>query len=425
MPLNNRIAAKNKTLERRSNMKIKCFNLKIQYNKLSKKQKQLLPSYFKEAKYFTNAIINCDDAFKFDYKTKEVEVIWIDQGETKKEVRNIILPSQIKQDIKTKIVTDITNLNKLKKKGIPIGKLKFRKEVNCIGLKQYGCTWKFGDKNKLHIAGIGWVRVNGKDQIDSSFKEFGRANLIRTASGYLIQVTCYADNNIIENNEIISPDDIIGLDFGIKDAVTLSNGEKINFKFDISDIVKAERKLRKKKKGSKNKFKQIIKVRKQYQKLVNKKNDATNKFVSTIKNKYKLICIQNDNFLKWQSGFFGKQIQRGILGRIKSKLIKLNTTLLIDRYKPSTKICPSCEKLNKLKLNDRDYNCECGFSENRDIKSAKVITVFGLEKYIPTEHRKFTLDEIATSSFTEKYKLLFDKDHYNLRIKKRDLLQIA
>lgn len=406
--IDQRIITKNKTNARRALMLVRCFELKIQDNKLSKNQKNKINNYFKHAKHLTNAIIGSEDIFNFDYKTKFVDVKWTENQILKVESRELSLPSQIKQDIKAKIVTDVANLSKKKKKGLKVGKLKFRKEVNAIGLKQYGVTWKFGKKNKLHIAGIGWVQVNGKDQISSNVKEFGCAKLIRKPTGYVIQVTAFLAKEP-ELLQTIEPKDITGLDFGIKDHIVLSNGEKHNFHFDTSKVIREQKRLSKKKKGSKNRFKQTLKLKKQYQNLVNIKDEAANKFVSKLKNQYKIICIQDENLCGWHSGLFGKQVQYTILGRIKSKLIKLNTTIVVNRFQPTTKLCPNCGCLNTLGLAERVYKCACGFSDDRDTKAARVIVVLGLKNLIPMEHRNFKPVEILTAEMTDKYQILFGK----------------
>lgn len=62
-----------------------------------------------------------------------------------------------------------------------------------------------------------------------------------------------------------------------------------------------------------------------------------------------------------------------------------------------------------MKLIDRIYNCQCGFNCDRDIKSARCVVIFALNKYIGTEYTNFKPVEILTSNSTEKYSLLFDK----------------
>jgi transposase len=71
---------------------------------------------------------------------------------------------------------------------------------------------------------------------------------------------------------------------------------------------------------------------------------------------------------------------------------------MIDKFFPSTQLCPQCGALNKLKVSDRIYKCECGFVEDRDIKSAQCIETEGLKK-IPTDHREFKLEENSSSTF--------------------------
>ena len=59
------------------------------------------------------------------------------------------------------------------------------------------------------------------------------------------------------------------------------------------------------------------------------------------------------------------------MGMVKSKLMKLDNVIVLDKYIPTTKWCPCCHKLNELSLNDRTYKCECGYSEDRDIHAAQ------------------------------------------------------
>ena len=63
------------------------------------------------------------------------------------------------------------------------------------------------------------------------------------------------------------------------------------------------------------------------------------------------------------------------MGLIKSKLKKLPQTLVLDKFIPTTKWCPKCHKLNELTLDNRIYECECGYHEDRDIHAARNMLV--------------------------------------------------
>jgi putative transposase len=401
--MNPRIQSKLITNERRKLLKIQCYSTKIQLNKLSKTQLNILNDYFKQSKYLYNDILNSKDPFKYDYKTKQVNVKWFENNIEYNELRQITLPSQIKQEIHKQLLQNITNLSKKKSKGFKTGKLKFKSEYNTIILKQYNTTYKIKN-NKIHIAGIGYIKVNGLKQLQN-IKEYGPAKLIKKPSGFYIQITCYKEpqNNSTITNENYPP---VGLDFGIKDAITLSTSEKFNFPIDYSKLKKKAQKFSRKQKKSKNKFKSQIKLKKEYEKISNKKSELSNKFINHLKNNYGIIVIQDENIKGWQSGFYGKQVSHGVLGRIKSKLKKLNTTIVIDKYKPTTKLCPICLKKNNIPLTERTYTCSCGFIEDRDTKSARTCLLYGLN-LIPMEHRDSKPLENLSSDLTNQYKKLF------------------
>ena len=59
------------------------------------------------------------------------------------------------------------------------------------------------------------------------------------------------------------------------------------------------------------------------------------------------------NMLEYKAVFAGKQVVK------------------IDRYYPSSKTCSSCGTVKPtLELNERIYNCDCGFSIDRDLNAS-------------------------------------------------------
>ncbi len=385
------------TREKRKNQICKVFELKLVHNQMNQAQIKFLNRIFLEAKWLYNDILAHNDLKTYDSKKKQVEVL---NKNKEKELRDIkVLGSQIKQELVKRTWASIKSLSTKKKKGRKkeVGKLKFKSEINSIPLKQYGITYKIVN-NKLKLQNCNKTfDIRGLKQIPKE-SEFANANLIRKPSGYYLKITCFLPKeNIIKNNEII------GIDFGIKDDLILSNGVKFNTKLKVSKEIKREqRKLSKKKIGSNNYFKQKQKVAKQWKKQNNKKKDAKNKIVSYLKNNFNHIAIQNENIKGWHKGLFGKQIQQSILGGIISELKKLPQTTIIDRYFPSTKLCPECGQLNNLTLADRTYNCSCGYSQDRDIHSANNI----LLESIPMERRNFKPVEFNTSAIEKLKKSL-------------------
>jgi transposase len=368
------------TREKRKTQTCKVYELKLSENKFNIFQIDFLHRIFLEAKWVYNDILNFNDLKKYDCKKKEIEILNKDKEKETRELK--VLGSQIKQEILQRTWGSIKSLSTKKKKGKTkqVGRLKFKSQINSIPLKQYGITYKFQDDN-LKIQNCKFLfQIKGLKQIPKE-AEFANANLIRKPSGYYLKVTCF----LPKENKSISKE-IVGIDFGIKDDLVLSNGIKFQTKFPTSFQIKREqRKLAKKKKGSHNYWKQKNKVALAYEKQNNKKQDCKNKIVSYLKNNYSHIAIQNENIKGWHAGLFGRQVQQSILGGIISELKQLPQTHIIDRFFPSTKLCPECGTLNKPTLADRIYFCDCGYSQDRDIHSAKNI----LLETIPMERRNF------------------------------------
>jgi len=155
----------------------------------------------------------------------------------------------MKQSIIDRLHSSVKGLSTKKKRGrsSEVGQIKFKSVVNSIPLKQYQNTYKIADK-KLKIQRCKkHFYINGLNQIPKE-AEFANAVLIRKPSGFYIHITCF-----IDKIDTIQSKEAVGIDFGIKTSLTLSNGIKIDAKFPVDKRIKREqRRLSKKKKGSNN-----------------------------------------------------------------------------------------------------------------------------------------------------------------------------
>jgi len=361
------------TREKRKSQICKVYEVKVDKSHLNKTQKELLKMFFLESKWMYNHILNQEQLFKYNTKEKVIQRM-NKEGEIFDYKMNFV-PSQIKQGIHDRMKSNIKTLSSLKKKGFKVGKLKYRKEVNSLPLKQYGVTYKITSKNRIKIAGIKKpVLVRGLNQIPEN-TEFANAVLCKRQDDYYFQITTYQPIEQ-ESEKVI---ETIGLDFGIKDNIITSDGRKFNiYEPETPKLKKLQRKMSKHIKGSNNKNKTRKKLQKEYSHVKNRRKDQANKVLHELKNNF--VIIQEENLKGWHKGWFGKQVQNSAMGRIKSELKKSETTIVVDRWFPSTKLCPVCGYKEELTLCDRDYHCSnCGFYyPDRDIKAAKTILIAGL-----------------------------------------------
>ena len=379
------------TRERHSKMDCRVFSVKVQENKLSRAKYEKIVRCFLEGKWLYNAVVATDSLSPEDTSTVQVKVK--DKFETRK-ISN--LSSQMKQSVVESAKQDIYNLSKAKKKGLKVGRLKFKKECNEINLKQFGNTYSIKGKNKIYVQRIGVLVVNGLEQINLDEVEFANAKLIKKPDGFYIHITVYSK----KQPQSYTEKEILGLDMGIKDQLTFSNGVKVNFYLEESEQLKGlMRKLSRQVKGS-NQYKQTLaRIRRIYEQQSNKKQDVVNKLNSVLKRNY-IICFQDELLTSWkrkkskQKFSFGKQVQHGILGRVKDKLKKNNYNIMLDSSVPTTQTCPVCGCLTKHSLDKRKYHCNhCGFeNSDRDIHSAKMMVL--LSGY--GTYRSLNTDTVST-----------------------------
>jgi len=388
------------TRERRKNQVCKVFEVKIDKSHLSRGKKDFLKMLFVEAKWMYNYQLSLEDSFSLSYKTKEVEVL---NKERQKEKRKIeCLSARMRQALVERTKQNILNLSKAKRKGSKIGRLKFKSQVNSIPLEQYGMTHKILNRSYVKIQGMGRksLKAIGLLQIPKE-AEIANSNLTQRNGDYYLKITTF-----LPKEERIKTEKFIGLDFGIKDSITDSDGNKYNFQFpEPKQLKKAQREVSRKRKGSNNRNKQKLVLNKQYEKITNKKKDARNKFVSKIVKENDLIVIQDESIAGWKSSRmrgFGRKIQHSIMGGIISSLKNKPETLVIDKFFPSTQICPVCGALNKHELDQRIYSCSCGYSEDRDIHAARNILNEGLKQLDREPIKTIPVEKWSSGTFGPK-----------------------
>ena len=378
----------------RKDLDVKVFEFKIRTNKLNLEEQSKLKMMFVEAKWLYNFALS--NPFEFDTKVKKITKL-----NKAKEIEpvNLTLPAKIRQDIVYGLQQNIKNLSRKKEKGQRVGKLKYKSNYNSIELSQYKNTHFYkngkikivGFKNPLHLDGLAQLPLEA---------ELVNAKLVKKASGYYIKQTVY-----LKPKEDKATEHAVGIDFGITDHFALDNGETFNCLIEEPERLKTlQRKLQRQTKRSNNHYKTRISLEKCFEKLTNKKNDAANKFVSKLNKVYQVICIQDEAIKEWHTNKkrkYSRVVQHSILGRVKAKLRRLSKTRMINKWEPTTQLCPVCWERTKHTLDQRTFVCSsCHHKAPRDQKSALVIKLLGLGQ---TQVKP--VEKLATTFFSLESKL--------------------
>ncbi|MGU8310690.1 RNA-guided endonuclease InsQ/TnpB family protein [Clostridium perfringens] len=280
-----------------------------------------------------------------------------------------------------------------KAKGFPRFKKKKNQDVKAYFPKNNKTDWTI-ERHRVKIPTLGWVRLKefGYIPINSMVKS---GTVSQKADRYYVSILVEETDIKISNPN----NEGVGIDLGIKEFAVCSDGIKFKNINKTSTVKKVEKKLKREQRKLSRKYeslkirnknikegratrqniqKQIVKVQKLHQRLTNIRTDYINKIVSSIiKQKPSYITIEDLNVKGMMKN---KHLSKAIASQ---KFFKFKTKLtvkckenhielrIVDRFYPSSKTCSQCGKVKKdLKLSDRIYKCDCGFTIDRDLNAS-------------------------------------------------------
>ena len=280
-----------------------------------------------------------------------------------------------------------------KAKGFPRFKKKKNQDVKAYFPKNNKTDWTI-ERHRVKIPTLGWVRL----------KEFGYipTNSIVKSGTVSQKADRYYVSILVEETDIkiSNPNNAgVGIDLGIKEFAVCSDGIKFKNINKTSTVKKVEKKLKREQRKLSRKYeslkirnknikegratrqniqKQVVKVQKLHQRLTNIRTDYINKIVSSIiKQKPSYITIEDLNVKgMMKNKHLSKAITSQKFFEFKTKLtVKCKENhielRIVDRFYPSSKTCSKCGKVKKdLKLSDRIYKCDCGFTIDRDLNAS-------------------------------------------------------
>jgi putative transposase len=181
----------------------------------------------------------------------------------------------------------------------------------------------------------------------------------------------------------------VGVDAGITSLVTLSTGEKItnpkHERTDRSRLAKAQRRLARKAKDSKNRAKARLAVAKVHARIADRRRDHLHKLTTRLVRENQTIVIED---LSVRNMVRNHSLARAISDAAWSELRRQleykagwygRAVIAIDRFYPSSKLCSTCGRLaDSMRLNVRAWVCPCGAAHDRDINAAQNILAAGL-----------------------------------------------
>ena len=296
-----------------------------------------------------------------------------------KRYKNILLHSQTRQEILQRLDSSYQRFFKRLSKRPP--KFKRNECFSSFVFKQGGFTLNG------NVFTINKIKKRFKFSYSRPYVGKVKQVIVKRCNSNRYSIYITTDNSFVNSYEKTHNGASVGIDFGLKTYMTLSDGTTFEspmfFKQYEPKVRLANKRLSKSKKGSNNRKRRRFELNQVYRRIKNKRNDYQWKLAHKLCKSYDYIFIETLD-IDAMKKLWGKKISDLSHSEFIEKLIftasKYNVTVhKIDKWYPSSKTC-KCGYVNKsLSLKKRLWKCpECGSVNERDLNASKNILRRGI-----------------------------------------------
>ncbi len=238
--------------------------------------------------------------------------------------------------------------------------------------------------SKLMLSKIGNIKIKLHRSIEGKIKT---CTIKRDAGRWYAIFSCEVEPKPLQQSTLA-----VGIDVGLTHFATLSTGEQINnprhYKAAQAELHVAQRKVSRRKKGSKRRRKAVQLLQRIHAHIRNQRSDFHHKESRKIVNQFGLIAVEDLNIKGLAAGMLAKSVGdagwASFISKIAYKAESAGRVLIKVNPRGTSQRCLCGAEVRKT-LADRWHDCSaCGLSEPRDLVSAKIILGLGLSLQVPT-----------------------------------------
>ena len=247
------------------------------------------------------------------------------------------------------------------------------------------------ERHRMKIPTLGWVRLKEYGYLPTNGSIKSGTVSIR-AGRFFVSVLVEVPEPEKQTPETAG----IGVDLGIKALATVSDGRIFANVNKAKKVRRLKKRLRREQRKLSRKYeslkrrnlkgdairqniqKQRLTVQRIYYRLDCIRTDFINKAIAELaKTKPSYIAIEDLNVSgMMKNRHLSQAVSEQKLSEFRQKLTAKSAELgmelrIVDRFYPSSKTCHCCGRVRRgLKLSERVYSCECGYTADRDYNAA-------------------------------------------------------
>ncbi len=321
--------------------------------------------------------------------------------------------SKMLQMIPHRIDTAMRSLREKKKKGHDVGKMQYatRDEWNTFVYNQSGFKIeKHGNADLLWLSKIGWIEIRLHRSIDGNIKQ---VTITRKAEKWYAVISVETQPIL---PKLIDLKKSGGIDVDIKNYAYDSDGNSIpnpqNLQRMLKPLVRANRKMSRRVKGSNNykkakRWYQIV-----HERIANRRKDFQHKLSTHYARNYDIVFMEKLQILNMiKNHNLANKIMDAGWSSFKDMIDYKCLEIDVEAYNTTVDCCRCGHKIPKT-LAIRIHQCDqCGLFIDRDHNASLNILKRGLALWnLPMEHREVTPVEISQrSSKQEEFPIYKDR----------------
>ncbi|MEG4320558.1 MULTISPECIES: transposase [unclassified Microcoleus] len=231
--------------------------------------------------------------------------------------------------------------------------------------------------NRINLPMFGKVKVVLHRPIPDGY-QVKTASVTKKADGYYVTLSL-EDKAVPEIKPDFNPDNITGIDMGLKELLTTSLGETVaipqHYRKAQKRLRTIQKRVSRRKKGSARRQKAVKQLGKQHKKVADKRKDFHFKTVNWLLSKYDVIAHENLNV----KGLARTRLAKSVLDAgwssflliLASKAVNAGLSVVPVSAHNTSQNCSDCGEKVPKKLHIRWHDCpHCGCSLDRDRNAA-------------------------------------------------------